>query len=93
MKFEAPKPTLSGKELKTVQEWLKSGVDPLRYSGVLSLLADCVDAGTEKHDVYATFGITRSKDGILLTVHFDGVKAYASGTTLAEVSTACERLL
>jgi len=93
VKIEAPKGTVNGKQVVAVQEWLKAGVDPLRYSGILSLLADCIDNGADKHDVYCTFGITRSKDAVLLTVHYDGYKAYASGATLAEVSTACERLL
>jgi len=93
VKFEAPKGTVGGHQVQALQSWLKSGLEPLRYSGILSLLADCIDSGLEKHDCYCTFGITRSKDAILLTVHYDGHKAYASGTTLEEVSTACERLL
>jgi len=93
VKFEAPKGTVGDNQVKTVQAWLKSGLEPLRYSGILSLLADCVDNGANKHDVYCTFGITRAKDAILLTVHYDGHKAYASGATLEEVSVACERLL
>lgn len=63
------------------------------YNGLLQLLADIADTAIGGADVFASFGISRDRGSVLLTVKVDGHPLYAGGRSLKEVSDACLELL
>lgn len=93
MKLEKSVGPIEAKNLKHYQEALKAGNADTTYQGVVALLADIADNALAGHDCYITFGASRDKTGLLLTVTYDGTKAYASERDLAKVSGLCERFL
>jgi len=80
-------------QLETVRKQIIKDTGFQAYQGVALLLADIVDTAVKGTECYATFGISKDRSAILLTIHLGDQKLYAQGATLAEVSSACEELL
>lgn len=76
-----------------VQRITKASGKQLPYDGLITLLADVVDTAARGSECYATFGLSRNRDQVMLTVHIGRETLYATGASLLEVSKACNDLL
>lgn len=93
MKKGFTRTSVEANNLRDLQD-IKATKDGLGlYYGLLAVLADAADTAAGGGDCYCTFGITRDKGSLLLTVNVNGGKLYASGGTLDAVATAALELL
>jgi len=60
---------------------------------ILTVIAQCLDSAIKGSNSYVTFGITRDKKAIIMTVNYEGTKIFAAGATLAEVADKCADML
>jgi len=79
--------------LKRFREHLKAGKSVGDYEGVLAMLADIVDSAGNGHECWCTFGLSRGKEQVMMTIHYGPERLFASGSSLVEVSKACIELL
>lgn len=84
---------LEANQLASFRKEAKSGNPLLDYSGIVAVLCDVADTAVGGMDCYCTFGLSRDRSTILLTVTIGGSKLYAGGATMKEVSAAAEGLL
>jgi len=93
MKKGFTRATVGDRNLQDFQDIAKTKDGLALYSGLLAILADVADTAVRGADCYCTFGLSRDKGALLLTVNVGGSKLYASGATLDEVATAAQELL
>lgn len=79
--------------LAAVERVTKAGTKLEPYYGLVAILADVVDTAARGDECYLTFGLSRNRDQIMLTVHIGRDALYASGASLVEVSKVCIGLL
>jgi len=65
---------------------IKAGSLAEQYAGILTLLADLADNAIRGENIWATFGLTMDKSGLLLTVNWGSDKIRASGGSLRQLS-------
>ena len=93
MKESNPSGKIDPTQLQKARKKLSGYTPPSSYEGLILLLADIVDTASNGRDCYCTFGLSRTKDLIMLTVTNGGSKLYASGLSLEELSEAARELL
>lgn len=84
---------LGRENLSVVRRHLKDGKSLLAYEGLIAILADVVDSAASGSECYCTFGLSRNRDKVMLTVTIGREKLYATGSDLLEVSKAALDLL
>ena len=60
---------------------------------ILQVIADCLDDAIKGENSYVTFGVTRDKKALMMTINFGGSKLFAAGQTLWEVADKCAEML
>jgi hypothetical protein len=93
MKKDFVRGKLDTGHLLNVKKEFKGYTPASPYAGLVELLADVVDTAISGPECYVTFGLSRDRSSILLTVHYEHSKLYAGGTTLAELSAAAGELI
>lgn len=70
----------------------KSG-NPSELDNLLVLVAQALDTAITEGDCYITIGKTRNSDALILTLHVNDVRSYATGACLVELCKAIDSLL
>jgi len=93
VKFDETKFEFSKSNLASMRESIKAGQAHIAYQGILCVLADVLDIAANGGDCFATIGLTKNRDAMLLTVKDGSRKAYAGGFSLLEISKDAEKLI
>lgn len=87
------KPGLSMQSLSTLKGQLKESVKDTAYRFLLATIASVLDDTASGSPEWISIGRNLQGDSFLLTVHLQGQKVYASGSSLAELAAECASLL
>lgn len=77
----------------TLKKMGKLPEDNELLSGLLTLIAQVLDAGAAGEDVNLRIGVTKKKDAFTVTLFQEGEAMYATGTTLPGLLASVQSLL